>query len=73
MKKLFAMFLSLCMILSMAACGQQEAKPAETAAPVAVETAAPETEAPTEAPAEAPTEAAPAAPINVMVLNDVLP
>ena len=69
MKKLFAMFLSLCMILSMAACGQQEAKPAETAAPVAVETAAPETEAPTEAPAEAPTEAAPAAPINVMVLN----
>ena len=62
MKKLLAVLLTLCMVLSLAACGAKEA-PAETAAPVET-TAAPvaETEAPTEAPA-------PAAPINVMVLN----
>lgn len=66
MKKWIAMFLSACMILSLVACGQQEAKPAEeTQAPV-VETTAP---AVTEAPTEAPAEEVPAAPINVMVLN----
>ena len=65
MKKLIAMLLSLCMVLSMTACGQQEAKPIETTA-AAVETAAPVI---TEAPTEAAVEETPAAPINVMVLN----
>lgn len=62
MKKLLAVLLTLSMVLSLAACGAKEA-PTETVAPVET-TAAPvvETEAPTEAPA-------PAAPINVMVLN----
>ena len=57
MKKWIAFALSVLMVLSLAACGQQEA-PAPTAAP---------TVAATEAPTEAPTQ--PAAPINVMVLN----
>ena len=65
MKKWIAFALSMLMVLSLAACGQQEA-PAPTAAPTVAATEAP-TEAPTETPTEAPTQ--PAAPINVMVLN----
>ena len=59
MKKLFAIALAAAMLLSLAACGQQEAQPtaAATEAPPVTEIA-PETEAP-----------APAAPVNVMVLN----
>ena len=61
MKKWIAFALSMLMVLSLAACGQQEA-PAPTAAPTVAAT-----EAPTEASTEAPTQ--PAAPVNVMVLN----
>lgn len=61
MKKWIAFALSMLMVLSLAACGQQEA-PAPTAAPTVAAT-----EAPTESPTEAPTQ--PAAPVNVMVLN----
>lgn len=61
MKKWIAFALSMLMVLSLAACGQQEA-PAPTAAPTVAAT-----EAPTEAPTEATTQ--PAAPVNVMVLN----
>lgn len=61
MKKWIAFALSMLMVLSLAACGQQEA-PAPTAAPTVAAT-----EAPTEAPTETPTQ--PAAPVNVMVLN----
>lgn len=61
MKKWIAFALPVLMVLSLAACGQQEA-PAPTAAPTVAAT-----EAPTEAPTEASTQ--PAAPINVMVLN----
>lgn len=58
MKKIIALLLIFAMALSLAACGAQEAAPAETAAPVVeapAETAAPETEAPAE---EAPAEEA---------------
>lgn len=60
MKKLFAIVLTLTMLLSLAACTQEQAQPTAAApeAPVVTE-AAPETEAP----------AAPAVPVNVMVLN----
>ena len=61
MKKWIAFALSMLMVLSLAACGQQEA-PAPTAAPTVAAT-----EAPTEVPTEAPIQ--PAAPVNVMVLN----
>jgi NitT/TauT family transport system substrate-binding protein len=66
MKKLFAMLLSLCLILSLTACAAKENQSAVQATQAA--TQAP-TEAPAQAPTEAPTEAAPAAPVNVMVLN----
>ena len=60
--RLFALILALAMALSLAACGQkaEETAPATTAAPTEAVTV-------TEAPAE--TEAAPAAPVNVMILN----
>ena len=54
MKKLFALLLALCMIFSLAACGESAA-PAATEAPAAEE--APAEEAPAE---EAPAEEAPA-------------
>ena len=62
MKKLTALLLALVMVLSVTACAKEEPAPAETAAPTEVPvvetTAAPETE-----------PAAPAASVNVMVLN----
>ena len=63
MKKIVAIVLTLAMLLTLAACGQQEAQPtaAATEAPVVTE-AAPETTA-------APETEAPAVPVNVMVLN----
>ena len=61
MKKIVAFVLSVILVLSLAACGQQAAAPTE--APV-VETTA----APTEAPTEAATEPVPVT-ANVMVLN----
>lgn len=59
MKKIFAFVLAAAMLLSLAACGQQETQPTAVAteAPMVTE-AAPVTEAP-----------APAVPVNVMVLN----
>ena len=59
MKKLLAVLLTLAMILSLAACGKAEAPAETTAAPVETTAAPVETQAP----------AAPAAPVNVMVLN----
>ncbi|MBQ2895899.1 MAG: hypothetical protein IJE26_04240 [Oscillospiraceae bacterium] len=62
MKKFCIVLLALCLVLSLAACGQEEA-PAPTQAPAPVATAAPApvvTEAP--APTEAPVEEAPAEP-----------
>ena len=61
MKKIFAIVLTLAMLLSLAACGQQEAQPTAAATEAATE-AVPETTA-------APETAAPAVPVNVMVLN----
>lgn len=58
MKKLIALALALVMVLSMTACGQKEAAPAETTVAPIETTAAP-----------VQTTAAVAAPINVMVLN----
>lgn len=58
MKRIFAMLLALCLLLSLAACGKEETNPtvAPTAPPA---TNAPETQAPgeTEEPTAAPTEA----------------
>lgn len=61
MKKMFVMLLAFVMLLSLCACGKEEAAPTE--APISVQpkveaTAAPEAAAPTAAPTEAPTEAA---------------
>ncbi len=58
MKKLIAFVMAVMMVLSLAACGKEEPQPtaAATEAPVVETTAAPET-------------VAPAAPVNVMVLN----
>ena len=63
MKRLISLILAAVMLLSLAACGQTEPAPtaAPTEAPVVTE-AAPETTA-------APETEAPAAPVNVMVLN----
>lgn len=65
MKKVFAIVLTLAMLLAMTACGNapEAAAPAPTAAPTEATQAPTETEAPTE------TTPAPAEPVNVMVLN----
>ena len=62
MKKITVILLALCLMLSLAACGKEEAPaPTEAPAPVVTETpAAPAAPAPTEAPA--PVEEAPAEP-----------
>ena len=62
MKKITLILLALCLMLSLAACGKEEAPaPTEAPAPVVTETpAAPAAPAPTEAPA--PVEEAPAEP-----------
>ena len=59
MKKFTIVLLTLCLLLSLAACGKEEA-PAPTAAPAPAAPAA--TEAPAPAPTEAPAEEAPAEP-----------
>ena len=59
MKKICVILLALCLVLSFAACGKEEA-PAPTAAPAPAAPAA--TEAPAPAPTEAPAEEAPAEP-----------
>ena len=68
MKKLFALVLTLCMLLSMAACAAPETAPV-TQATEPQTTTETVTETTTEATAEATQPTAPAAPVNVMVLN----
>ena len=68
MKKLFALIVSLCMVLSMAACAQQEAAPVTQATEPQTTAEATETTEATDT-TETTEPAVPAAPINVMVLN----
>ena len=68
MKKLFALVLTLCMLLSMAACAAPETAPV-TQATEPQTTTETVTETTTEATAEATQPTAPAAPVSVMVLN----
>ena len=63
MKKLIALVLAMVMALSMAACAKEEAQPTAAATEAATETA------PVVETTAVPETAAPAAPVNIMVLN----
>ena len=69
MKKAFALFLALCMVFALCACGQTAA-PAQTETPAEPQTetpAEPQTETPAEAPAEESTGWAPNGPVTMIV------